>query len=111
MTRPVPNMQAALVDKLGKLVSPWNSWFQQFTQPPLAVAAVAVGASPFLYTPNNIGQVVVSGGTVSDISLIRGGVTISLFTSTAFPRLILVSIGDTIQVTYSVLPTIRFMEL
>lgn len=111
MTRPVPNLLAPLVNKMGKLIPPWNSWFQQFTQPPSAVAAVTVGASPFSYTVNNIGQIIVSGGTVSAITLIRGSDSFILYTSTATPRAILVSIGDTVQITYSVLPTIKFLEL
>ena len=111
MTRPVPNMNAPLVDKTLRVVPPWNSWFQQFTQAPAASAGVTVGASPFSFTANNIGQVIVSGGTVSNIALVRGTVIINLFTSTASPRAILVSIGDTVIVTYSVLPTIQFLEL
>ena len=111
MTRPVPNLQAALVDKLGKLIPPWNAWFQQFSQAPNEAAGVTVGASPFSYTANKIGQVIVSGGTVSAIKLIRGLDSFILYTSTATPRAILVSIGDTVEVTYSVLPTIKFLEL
>jgi hypothetical protein len=111
MTRPVPNMLAPLVNKMGKLIPPWNSWFQQFTQPPSAVASVAVGASTFSYTVNNVGQIIVSGGTVSAITLIRGLDSFILFNDTTTPRSVLVSIGDTVQVTYSVLPTIKFLEL
>lgn len=120
MTRPVPNLQAPIVtvkDKAGKeigkgvVIPPWNSWFQQFTQPPSEVASVVVGASPFSYTVNNVGQVIVSGGTVSAITLIRGLDSFILYTSTATPRSVLVSIGDTVMITYSVLPTIKFLEL
>lgn len=112
MTRPVLNQNSPLVDiKTGKVIPPWNSFFQQFTEAPSAIQNVLVGFSPFLYTPNNIGQVCISGGTVSDISFIRGLVSISLFNSTALPRLVLVSIKDTVSITYSVLPTVRFIEL
>ena len=111
MTRPVPNLQASLVDKLGKLLPPWNTWFQQFSQAPNKVAGIAVGASPFFYTANIIGQVLISGGTVSAITLIRGLTNIILFTDTSAPRLVLVSIGDTVKITYSVAPSIAFLEL
>ena len=111
MTLPLPNMTAPLVNKLGKIIPPWNSWFQQFAQAAAAVVSVLVGTSPFSYTANNTGQVIISGGTVSNIAFVRGAITINLFTSTASPRAVLVSIGDTVVITYSVLPTVQFVEL
>lgn len=108
-TLPVPNLTAPLVNKLGKLIPPWNSWFQQFSQPAPAVVNVTVGASTFSYTANSNGSLIVSGGNVSDISLIRGTTTIQVATSTANPVIIPISIGDTVEITYSVLPTVQFL--
>jgi hypothetical protein len=109
MTRPVPNLQAQLVNKLGFLIPPWNSFFQQLVQQAPEVAAITVGASPFSYTANANGNLIISGGTVSVIDLIRGTVTILIATSTAIPRIVPISIGDTVKVTYSVLPTLQFL--
>lgn len=109
MTRPVPNLQARLADKAGFLLPPWNSFFQQLTQPAPEVATITVGTSPYSYTPNANGTVIVSGGTVSNISLIRGSTTITIATSTTNPVVVPVSIGDTVKVTYTVLPTIQFL--
>lgn len=107
MTLPVPNTNQRLVDKLGKILNPWNLWFQSFSQPPQASQDVTVGVSPFDYKPNNVGTLYITGGTVSDVSVIRGIVTIALGNINR----VTVSIGDTIRITYSVLPTIRFWEL
>jgi hypothetical protein len=119
MTKTFPNMLAPLVNVKGSdgkmigqgfVIPPWNSWFQQFSQAPAGVAVITAGGSPFSYTPNDQGTVIISGGTVSNISLIRGTTTIPLFTSTAAPRSVTVSIGDTVIITYSVKPTIQFLE-
>lgn len=110
MTQPVLNQNSPLVDiKTGKVIPPWNSFFQQFTQKATAVQNITLTGSPFSYTPNNRGNVVISGGTVSAISLIRGLVVIPL--STVRPLMVYLGIGDTIQITYSVLPTLQFLEL
>lgn len=112
MTKPVINQQSPLVDKTGKVIPPWNSFFQQFTEAPSAIESVTIGTSPFSYQPNNVGQVFVRGGTVSDISLIRGidgsnPITINMTGALS----VLVSIGDVVKVTYSVKPTLQFAEL
>jgi len=107
MTLPVPNLNSPLVNKIGKLVPPWNNWFQQFSQQAPAVAAVTVGTSPFSYTANVDGRLIISGGTVSAIDLVRGTVTISL--STVRPLIIPISIGDTVSIIYTVLPTVQFL--
>jgi len=104
----LPNLNAPLVDiKSGKCVPPWNSFFQQFGSPPAGVTSTVVGASPFSFTSNINGSVVISGGTVSLITLTRGAVTITIATSTASPVVIPISIADTISVTWTVKPTIQ----
>lgn len=114
MTLTVPNLNAPIVTVKGPkgeilrgiVVPPWNSFFQQFTQKPLDVQDVIVGSSPFLFTPNVIGQVVIRGGTISLVRLIRGTTAITMT-----ERTILVSIGDSVEITYSVLPTVQFLQL
>lgn len=89
MTLPVPNLRSALVDKAGKLIPPWNSFFQQFVQPAPAVAAVP--ASPF--TANANGTIILTGATT--VTLTRGNVAISL----TGQRIIPISVGDTVSWT------------
>lgn len=90
MTRPLPNMNSALVDKLGKIIPPWNSWFQQFTQN--APAAVDVSTTnPF--TANAMGTLIIQGAAT--ITLTRGTIVINLTGQVIIP----ISIGDTISWT------------
>lgn len=90
MTLPVPNLQMPLVDKLGKLLTPWNSFFQQFVQPAPAVADFST-TNPL--TVNSAGNVILTGAVT--ITLTRGSDTISL----TGERIIPVSIGDVVAWT------------
>lgn len=70
------------------------------------VLPVTVGASPFVY--QNTGtfdmDVIVSGGTVTNLSFIRGPSTSTLGQLAGMYHL---SPGDSLQVTYTVLPTLH----
>lgn len=100
----VPNLQSALVDKLGKVIPPWNSFFQQFTQ--LAPAAQPViGASPLIYTTNVPGNLIIPNGTISNITLTRGLANFNLTGLKVIPM----GIGDTVTITYSVAPSVDFL--
>ena len=90
---------------LGFIVPPWNSYLQQFTQKPSAVITQTVTGSPYSLTPNSNGKIIITGGTISQILLIRGAVSINITAQ----RIIPIRIEDTIEVTYSVLPTIYFL--
>lgn len=68
--------------------------------------SVAVGASPFTYTAAFDGTIVVTGGTVSAIALIRQGTSIATGIITG---LIPLSRTDQVQVTYSATPTVTFL--
>lgn len=72
-----------------------------------APVAITVGASAFSYVAPDAGYVIVTGGTVSVIAYGRGGV----FTTTGLiTGIIPVSKGDTVRVTYAVLPTMTFIK-
>jgi hypothetical protein len=71
-----------------------------------AATAVTPGTSPAQLLASARGHFTVSGGTVSAIALVRNGVSTTLpGTSGIFP----VSQGDTLSVTYSVVPTVEFI--
>lgn len=101
----LPNQIARLVSQAGTILAPWVQYLQQFTQAPPNIADVTVTASPFSYTSKEPGNVSVTGGTISLIHLTRGLITIDV----TGQKLIPVAIQDTITVTYSVLPTIKFL--
>lgn len=85
MTLPVPNLNARLVDVMGRLLPPWNSFFQQLVQP---APEVVSATSP--YTANANGTLIIS--TPTTVNLIRGSVTIPLNSQKIIP----ISIGDTV---------------
>lgn len=109
MTQRVPSTNSPVVDKGGRITTVWLNFLKQFANAPQAISAVVVGSSPFEYTANNNGTIIISGGTASLIQLIRGITIINIATSTAIPRLVPISIGDTLKVTYTVKPIIQFV--
>ncbi|KVD81920.1 hypothetical protein WS62_23475 [Burkholderia sp. ABCPW 14] len=72
-----------------------------------AIAALTVGASPFAYTAQAAGTVVISGGTVSAVTLKRGSPAAISVGETA--GVVPVSAGDIVTVTYTVAPTMDFV--
>lgn len=99
MTNPVFNLNSPLVDKDRKVIPPWNSFFQQFTQKAPAVVDVST-FSP--YTPNSRGTVILTGAAT--VTLTRGSVSINLNGE----RIVPVSIGDTVSWTGGA--TVQFLE-
>lgn len=89
-TRPVPNLKVPLVDKDGRLLSPWNMFFQQFVQIAPAVMDVST-TNPF--TANQNGTLILTGAVTIDLT--RGTDTINLNGE----RIIPISIGDTVAWT------------
>jgi hypothetical protein len=92
-----------------KTTASWYRFFQDLSTgtPPAAETPITVNASPFIYQAMSMGQVIISGGTVSDISYSR---TPGVFYSTGQTSgVITLSANDVLKVTYSVIPTMTFM--
>lgn len=71
-----------------------------------AAETVTPGASPATVTANRDGQLIVRGGTVSQIDYVRNGVATAIgVTAGLFPLLV----GDGIRITYTVAPTVTFI--
>jgi len=83
--------------------NPWMIWFQQLASQPAAPFSVAPTGSPFNYTASGKGSLAVSGGTVSAITLTRGGETVPM------GNLIPMVNNDVATITYSVAPTLSFV--
>ena len=106
--QPLPNQSSPLVRlPNGTIIPPWNSYLQQFTQAPPSFVRVTVGASIFSYVAKEPGFIIVKGGTVSAIHLIRGTTSIDMTGQVSIP----VSIQDKVSVTYSVVPTMYFIPI
>jgi hypothetical protein len=65
--------------------------------------SITVGSSPFSYTSSDDGFVIVTGGTVSSITILRSSSAQSVATTTG--HAIPIGRGDVLAVTYSVKPT------
>lgn len=102
---PLPNQVSPFVSKLGKIITPWVQYLQQFTQAPPKIMAVTVTASPFRYIAQEPGYVHVNGGVVTSIVLTRGIAALIFSGTKAVP----VAINDIVTVTYTGLPTINFV--
>ena len=107
MSAPFPQTIAKFTDNAGRIQQPWIQYLQQFTQSPPRFIAVTVGASPFTYTALELGQIVIVGGTVTALHLVRGTSDLDI----TGQSVILLSPQDQLIVTYSVLPTITFIPV
>lgn len=70
------------------------------------IETITVGASPFTFTANLSGQLLITGGTVSQIDLDRKGTSV---TTGLTAGLLPLAEFDQCIVTYTVLPTIYFI--
>lgn len=107
-----PSPSTALVNQSGVVTEPWRFFFLQLYQRtggasgnPSAITSITPTASPFSYTATTRGNVFISGGTVSSVTLTRNGIVISAATSGFIP----VSINDIVKITYSGTPTVKFV--
>jgi hypothetical protein len=114
----VPRVNLKIADVMqegGVLVAKMNVWLQQCLyllgrNPAPAVAAQAVGASPYTYTNNGDFDVtaLVTGGTVSAVDFTRDGT--NFFTvATASPATVTLNPGDAVRITWAVLPTLTLI--
>lgn len=106
---PLPNIVQSFVDQALQIKSPWIQYLQQFTIAPPAFLIIDASGSPFEYEAKEPGNIFISGGIVSDISLTRGPDTIILFPDTSVARFVPVAVNDIVSITYSVKPIIKFI--
>lgn len=98
---PFPNTVAPIVNKLGRILAPFNFYLQQFTQAPPKIADITVVGSPFSYTAKEPGNVSIIGGATAILT--RGFSSVDI----TGQKLIYVGIQDTITVTGS--PVMKFL--
>lgn len=97
----IPLREIPFLDNNGIVSLPWYLFLQGLIpgqeEPE---TAVTVGASPFQYKVQNDGFLIIVGGTVSSVTLLRSGSAHAVQTSGAIP----VGKGDILTVTYTVAP-------
>lgn len=87
-----------------------TAWYRFFTglykgTPAAAEGALVLGASPYAYTAPAKGFLIIRGGTVSAVEFTRSQTTLTGQTQGIFPM----AQGDTLTITYSVLPTVTWV--
>jgi hypothetical protein len=102
----VPSRSEKVADDSGMLSLSWWQFFNLLAPlTPVKESSVAVTASPFSYTSQANGHVLVTGGTVSSITLTR----VSAHPTGLTTGLIPVGNKDVVTVTYTGLPTMTFI--
>jgi hypothetical protein len=108
ITHSLPTYEQGLNPK-GQTSSVWYRFFQGVYQgkPPALEATQTAATSPYTFTASQKGFLIVQGGTVSMVQFSRGGAVNynTGVTQGCFP----VSAGDSIIVTYSVVPNTTFV--
>ncbi len=102
---PLPNVLQDFVNGGRKIVTPWIQYLQQFTIAPPSFLDITLSGSPFEYVAVEPGNLFISGGAISLITLTRGTETITVSGSILVP----VAVADTVEITYTVAPTVKFI--
>jgi hypothetical protein len=108
MAKPRPPFNSKVLSSVGDLESLWHLFFDNLTkkntkQP----VSVTVGASPFVTRADDDGMYIIKGGTVSLIEIQRNLAAYEGIGVIAGP--LPVQQGDNVRVTWTVLPTIKFL--
>lgn len=107
--RTPPNYNEPL-ETNGNTSASYYRFFQAVDQgvPPAAEYTVTVGPSPFTFTATqHAGNLYVLGGTVSTIAFMRTSLLALPWTDGIFP----LSLGDSLIVTWSGIPTLTFVPI
>lgn len=83
----------------------WQGLFQGLA--PAAVVPTTPGASPYTYTAQVKGFMLITGGTVSLIEFSRDGTTFYSYGTTAGQFTL--NLADRLRITYTVVPTMTFV--
>ena len=112
----IPSARVVFIDPQTNLMS--RSWYRFFFnlfvltgsgQPPAALTPIIVTASPFIYT-NTADlpvDVIVSGGSISNLEFSRDGVT--FFNTGSYYGMFGLSPGDHLRATYTSTPTMTLV--
>lgn len=105
MTAPIVPSTNQPISENGIVTTVWQRFFNALVSSPSAIASIQATQSPVAYKAAERGTLSISGGTISDVTLQRASVSISL----GPVRLVPVANADTVTITYSVAPTISFI--
>lgn len=102
----LPRVDYPVVGQDGILTAVWRDFFRRISfgkgRP---FQSIEVTPTPGVYTATQVGHVLISGGTVSAIRLIRGTDAIDIANTGFVP----VAIADRVEVDYLALPVMTFV--
>lgn len=103
-----PTYQTPLIDK-GNTVRDWYFFFTGLFKriPPANVEPVTPTGSPYVYSAEIGGALIVEGGTVSDVEFSRDGTT--WYSTGQTSGMFTVGAADRLRVTYSSAPNLTFV--
>lgn len=109
LSQPFPSVQSRVTNEDGTVTPAWRGLFSavwQRTGGTLSAGPIQplMGPSPIAFTAGAPGHVIISGGTVSSVTLTRGTMTIPA--QSPVP----VSAGDVVTIAYSAVPTASFVQ-
>jgi hypothetical protein len=103
-----PQWTTPLVDlQTGYATESWFEFFVRLTTKPPPIVGVTPSGSLFTYMASTDGNLAVSGGTVSSITISRAAMT-NIPTGVT-SGIIPMSQGDSVTITYSDAPTVNFI--
>lgn len=105
-TNTLPSGASAALSKTGAFDTPWYRFFSSLIGPAPSASVLTASGSPFTFTASQRGNLLIKGGTISAVALIRGRVSIAFPTSA---YLIPMSQGDGASVTYTGSPAFTYI--
>jgi hypothetical protein len=101
----LPTYEQSLTEK-GQTSKVWYRFWSAIYQgtPPANESTLTLNTSPFSYTAQVKGFVLIRGGTVSSVQVTRSVTTLTGLTSGYFP----LNQGDVLTITYSGLPSVTW---
>lgn len=105
---PVPPFAGQSLEQLLErwLPSLYNAVKDSYPVPPKSDSStITVPASPASFTPSDPGFYIITGGTITTITLTRGTVTVTLPSNMVQ---VVVASGDVLKITYTTAPAITF---
>ncbi len=107
LPRDAVGLAVRLTDLLRVILRQINALTARSETPVTPAAAVTLGASPYNYTADSDGLVIVVGGTVSALAYGRNG---AFTTLGIVAGLVPAKSGDVVRITYTVAPTVSFIK-
>jgi len=105
----LPKSNYPLSDVNGYATQPWYRLFSRMFAKPARETPITLTGSPFDYEARKDGFLIITGGTVSQISIARGLTSSpTIYDIGVTQGQVVIKNGDVVGITYSSAPTVAF---